>query len=105
LNTQRPPRGAPPRRRGSGAPDRRWTKVVGWATANHLKSDLVLAALDTAVAQRQPSAVIHHSDRGTQYTSVAFGQRCKQAGVQPSIGSVGDAYDNALCESFFASLE
>jgi putative transposase len=55
-------------------------KVVGWATANHLKTDLVLAALDTAVAQRQPSAVIHHSDHGTQYTSIAFGQRCKQAG-------------------------
>jgi putative transposase len=80
-------------------------KVVGWATANHLKTDLVLAALDTAVAQRQPSSVIHHSDRGTQYTSVAFGQRCQQAGVRPSMGSVGDAYDNALCESFFASLE
>ena len=80
-------------------------KVVGWATANHLKTDLVLAALDTAVAQRQPIGVIHHSDHGTQYTSVAFGQRCRQAGVLPSMGSVGDAYDNALCESFFASLE
>jgi putative transposase len=80
-------------------------KVVGWATANHLKTELVLAALDMAVAQRQPSGVIHHSDRGTQYTSVAFGQRCRQAGVLPSMGSVGDAYDNALCESFFASLE
>jgi putative transposase len=80
-------------------------KVVGWATANHLKTDLVLAALDMAVAQRQPSSVIHHSDQGTQYTSVAFGQRCQQAGVRPSMGSVGDAYDNAMCESFFASLE
>lgn len=80
-------------------------KVVGWATATHLKTDLVLAALDTAVTQRQPSDVIHHSDHGTQYTSVAFGQRCRQAGVLPSMGSVGDAYDNALCESFFASLE
>jgi transposase InsO family protein len=80
-------------------------RVVGWGTANHLKTDLVLAALDTAVAQRQPSAVIHHSDHGTQYASVAFGQRCKQVGVQSSMGSVGDAHDNALCESFFASLE
>jgi putative transposase len=80
-------------------------KVVGWATANHLRTELVLAALDTAVAQRQPTSVILHSDRGCQYTSVAFGQRCRQAGVQPSMGSVGDAYDNALCESFFASLE
>jgi putative transposase len=80
-------------------------KVVGWSIANHLKTDLVLAALDTAVAQRQPSGVIHHSDHGTQYTSLAFGQRCQQAGVRPSMGSVGDAYDNAMCESFFASLE
>ena len=52
-----------------------------------------------------PEAVIHHSDQGTQYTSVAFGQRCRQAGVRPSMGSVGDCYDNALCESFFATLE
>jgi putative transposase len=80
-------------------------KVVGWSMANDLKTEIVLAALDMAVAQRQPSGVIHHSDRGTQYTSVAFGQRCQQAGVRPSMGSVGDAYDNAMCESFFASLE
>jgi putative transposase len=83
-----------------------WSRrVVGWSMANHLKTDHVLAALDTAVAQRQPSGVIHHSDHGTQYTSVAFGQRCGQAGIRPSMGSVGDAYDNAMCESFFASLE
>ena len=80
-------------------------KVVGWSMANHLRTELVTAAFDTAVAQRQPSGVIHHSDHGTQYTSVAFGQRCRQAGVIPSMGSVGDAFDNALCESFFASLE
>ena len=80
-------------------------KVVGWSMATHLKSDLVLSAFDMAVTQRQPSGVIHHSDHGTQYTSVAFGQRCQQAGVRPSMGTVGDAYDNALCESFFASLE
>jgi putative transposase len=80
-------------------------KVVGWSMAPHLKTELVLAAFDMAVAQRQPRSVVHHSDQGTQYTSIAFGQRCRQAGVQPSMGSVGDAYDNALCESFFASLE
>lgn len=80
-------------------------KVVGWSTADNLKTGLVLGALDSAVSQRQPTRVIHHSDHGTQYTSVAFGNRCRQAGVQPSMGSVGDAYDNALCESFFASLE
>ncbi len=80
-------------------------KVVGWAMATHLKAELVIAALDMAVAQRQPRDVIHHSDQGCQYSSLSFGQRCKQAGVRPSMGSVGDAYDNALCESFFASLE
>ncbi|XXF79238.1 IS3 family transposase [Myxococcaceae bacterium GXIMD 01537] len=80
-------------------------KVVGWAMATHLKAELVIAALDMAVAQRQPTDVVHHSDQGCQYTSLSFGQRCRQAGVRPSMGSVGDAYDNALCESFFASLE
>jgi putative transposase len=80
-------------------------KVVGWSMATHLKTELVLNALDVAVAQRQPHNVVLHSDHGTQYTSIAFGQRCRQAGVRPSMGTVGDAYDNALCESFFASLE
>ena len=80
-------------------------KMVGWSMAPHLRTEIVLNAFDMAVAQRQPTSVVHHSDRGTQYTSIAFGQRCRQAGVQPSMGSVGDAYDNALCESFFASLE
>ncbi len=58
-----------------------------------------------AVTQRQPRGVIHHSDRGSQYTSYAFGKRCKEAGIMPSMGSVGDAYDNAMAESFFATLE
>jgi putative transposase len=58
-----------------------------------------------ALTQRRPSEVIHHSDRGCQYTSLGFGRRCREAGVRPSMGSVGDAYDNALCESFFATLE
>ena len=65
----------------------------------------MLAALDVAVAQRQPQSVVDHSDHGTPYTWIALGQRCRQAGVKPSMGTVGDAYDNALCESFFASLE
>ena len=73
--------------------------------ATHLRTELVLDALDMALWQRRPEAVIHHSDQGTQYTSIAFGLRCKQAGVRPSMGSVGDAYDNAMCESFFATLE
>ena len=80
-------------------------RIVGWAMANHLRTELVLAALNMALHQRQPSDVIHHSDQGTQYTSISFGRRCKQAGVRPSMGSVGDCYDNAMCESFFATLE
>ena len=83
-----------------------WSRrVIGWAMETHLRTELVLAALNMAVAQRRPTAVIHHSDQGCQYTSVAVGQRCAEAGVRPSMGSVGDAYDNALCESFFATLE
>ena len=58
-----------------------------------------------AIGQRKPRNVIHHSDQGTQYTSLAFGGRCREAGVRPSMGSVNDAYDNAMCESFFATLE
>jgi putative transposase len=57
------------------------------------------------VWRRRPNDVIHHSDQGCQYTSIAFGSRCREAGVRPSMGSVGDAYDNAMCESFFATLE
>ena len=80
-------------------------RVVGWAMANHLRTELVLDALNMALHQRRPSHVIHHSDQGTQYTSLSFGRRCQQAGVRPSMGSVGDCYDNAMCESFFATLE
>lgn len=80
-------------------------RIVGWAMADHLRSQLVLDALDMALRQRRPDGVIHHSDQGSQYTSIAFGTRCRKAGVRPSMGSVGDAYDNAMCESFFATLE
>ena len=80
-------------------------KIVGWSMANHLRAELVLDALEMAIGQRRPDGVIHHSDQGSQYTSLAFGNRCKEAGVRPSMGSVGDAYDNAMCESFFATLE
>jgi len=83
-----------------------WSRrVVGWAMATHLRTELVLEALDMALARRRPRGVIHHSDQGTQYTSLAFGQRCRIAGIRPSMGSVGDCFDNALCESFFATLE
>ena len=80
-------------------------KVVGWSMAGHLRTELVLSALEMAVAQRDASGVIHHSDRGCQYTSYAFGQRCERAGIRPSMGRVGDCYDNAMAESFFATLE
>jgi len=83
-----------------------WSRrIVGWAMETHLRTDLVLKALDMAIAQRKPTNVIHHSDQGSQYTALEFGGRCRQASVRPSMGSVGDAYDNAMCESFFATLE
>ena len=83
-----------------------WSRrVVGWAMETHLRTELVLAALNMAIEQRRPHSVIHHSDQGCQYTAVGFGLRCRAAGVRPSMGSVGDCYDNALCESFFATLE
>jgi putative transposase len=83
-----------------------WSRrIVGWAMETHLRTELVLDALHFAVQQRQPTNVIHHSDQGCQYTSIQFGLRCKEAGVRPSMGSVGDAYDNAMAESFFATLE
>ena len=71
----------------------------------HLRAALVLQALDMAVKRRRPRKVIHHSDQGSQYTSLDFGARCRKFGVQPSMGSVGDCYDNAMAESFFATLE
>ena len=81
-------------------------RVVGWAMADHLRTELVLDALDMAIWNRRPTAgLIHHSDQGSQYTSLAFGRRCREAGITPSMGSVGDAYDNAITESFFATLE
>ena len=83
-----------------------WSRrIVGWAMATHLRTELVLSAFEMALSQRRPTDLIHHSDQGCQYTSYIFGKRCREAGVRPSMGSVGDAYDNAMCESFFASLE
>ena len=89
-----------------------WSRrVVGWAMATHLRAELVLEALDMAVWQSHPEGpevgqgVIHHSDQGCQYTSVAFGNRCEEVGIRASMGSVGDCYDNAMAESFFGTLE
>ena len=81
-------------------------KVVGWSMANHLRTELVLDALNMAIHNRRPAAgLVHHSDRGSQYTSVEFGGRLKEAGLIPSMGSVADAYDNALAESFISTLK
>lgn len=83
-----------------------WSRrVVGWSMGEQMTVDLVLAALNMALEQRKPVDVIHHSDQGSQYTSLAFGGRCQAMGVRPSMGTVGDAYDNAMAESFFANLE
>ena len=83
-----------------------WSRlIVGWSMRKHLRTELVVEALEMALHQRRPEGVVHHSDQGCQYTSIAFGRRCRQAGIQPSTGSVGDCFDNAMAESFFASLE
>jgi len=81
-------------------------RVVGWSMATHMRTELVTAALDMAIARRGPDpGLVHHSDRGSQYTSLAFGHRLREAGIAPSMGSRGDCYDNAMAESFFATLE
>jgi putative transposase len=88
--------------------------VVGWATTEgspcgmdeHFTAELVLGALEMALWNRKPEeGLIHHSDHGSQYTSLAFGERLEQSGVLGSMGTVGDALDNALAESFFATLQ
>lgn len=83
-----------------------WSRrVVGWALADTLHTQVVLDALNMAVYRRRPTEVIHHSDKGCQYTSIAFGQRCRETRITPSTGSTGDCFDNSMVESFFASLE
>lgn len=78
-------------------------RIVGRAIGNDQKAQLVIDNM--TVTQRKPDSVIHHSDQRSQCTTVAFGLRCKEMGVRPSMGSVGDCYDNAMCENFFATLE
>jgi len=81
-------------------------RVVGWAMADHLRTELVLAALDMAVEARRPTpGAVHHSDHGGQYASLAFGERLREARLVASMGTVGDSYDNAVAESFFATLK
>jgi len=81
-------------------------RVVGWSMADHLRTDLVLDALDMAISQRQPPpGLVCHSDHGCQYTSFAYGRRLAASELVASMGTVGDALDNAVAESFFATLE
>jgi len=80
--------------------------VVGWAIADHMRTELVTAALDMALANRKPPAgVIFHSDRGAQYTSAAFDTYCQEHGIRRSLGRTGICYDNAVSESFFATYK
>lgn len=80
-------------------------RIVGWAMAEHVRTELVIEAVEMALWQRRPNGVIHHSDQGSQYTSLAFGRRLREAGMLASMGSRGDCFDNAMAESFFATLE
>jgi len=81
-------------------------RVVGWAMAEHMRAELVVEALEMAVWRRRPEVgLVHHSDQGSQYVSLVFGQRCREAGIEVSMGSKGSALDNAVCESFFATLK
>jgi len=77
-------------------------RIVGWRVSNTLRTDLALDALEQALYERAPGEqqrLVHHSDRGTQYLSIRYTERLKQAGLEPSVGSVGDSYDNALAET------
>jgi putative transposase len=80
--------------------------IVGWSMAEHMRKELVIDALQMAVKRRRPApGLIHHSDQGSQYVSLAFGQAARDAGIARSMGSKGDCYDNAVAESFFATLK
>jgi putative transposase len=81
-------------------------RVVGWSVADHTRSQLVVDALEMAVARRKPQAgLVHHSDQGSQFVSLLFGRRCHDAGIEVSMGSRGDCFDNAVAESFFKTLK
>ena len=80
--------------------------IVGWCMADHMREELVIDALRMALRRRRPDpGLIHHSDHGSQYVSLGFGQACQQAGIARSMGSVGDCYDNAVAETFFATIK
>jgi putative transposase len=133
--TRRDPRATPApdlveRNFAATAPDRLWTadityvkteegflylafvldvysrRIVGWSMASHLRTEVVVDALEMAVWRRKPAAgLVHHSDRGTQYTALSFGKRLEEAGIVPSMGRAGSALDNAISESFVSTLK
>ena len=81
-------------------------RIVGWSMANHMRTELVADALQMALCHRRPAAgLIWHSDQGSQFVSLAFGQQARAAGIAQSMGSKGDCYDNAVAESFFATIK
>jgi len=81
-------------------------RIVGWSMADHMREELVIDALLMALRRRRPpEGVIHHSDQGSQYVGLGFGQTCQQAGIAQSMGSKGDCYDNAVAETFFATIK
>jgi putative transposase len=81
-------------------------RIVGWAMADHMRAELVTDALQMALAHRRPArGLIWHSDQGSQFVSLAFGQQARAAGIAQSMGSKGDCFDNAVAESFFATLK
>lgn len=81
-------------------------RIVGWSMASHMRTSLVIDAIDMATQTRRPDIeTVLHSDQGTQYTSIEYSRRLEETGLLASMGSVGDCYDNAMAESFFATLE
>jgi putative transposase len=81
-------------------------RIVGWSMADHMRAELVVDALEMALHRRRPGpGLVHHSDQGSQFVSLAFGQKARDAGIAVSMGSKGSAYDNAVAESFFATLK
>lgn len=81
-------------------------KVVGWSMRADMQAELVVDALEMALARRRPApGLVHHSDQGSQYVALVFGQRCRANGIAQSMGSKGDCFDNAAIESYHATLE
>jgi putative transposase len=81
-------------------------RIVGWSMADHMRTELVTDALQMALAHRRPGrGLIWHSDQGSQFVSLAFGQQARAAGIAQSMGSRGDCFDNAVAESFFATIK